>query len=136
MSIFGGECGSRENTIDIIRKKDRFYVLHNGWPYDLSPSIIVSMNMPPNMIGVDEVVRRGCDMKGLDGNIKLQLHDEWAPDADAKVEFLKELFDGWVYEISGESLNFKNELVWACPYLKMILDEPPRSMFLSIRSSS
>lgn len=90
------------------------------------------LNMPPNMMGMDEVVRRACDIKNIRGDLRLELYPEWTPEADAKATFTRGLFDGWVYDISGESLDFKSQMVWVCPYLGMMMGKPPELMFLAV----
>lgn len=130
MSIFGREENKSDPVVRISRKNGRLYAIHNGWPYDLSPSPIVKMHLPPNMLGVDEVLRHASVMKGLKDDFGLKIKMEWDFECDARADFSKEMFDGWVYELSGESVKFERTPVWACPYLKMMLGDPPKVMYL------
>lgn len=118
----------------ISRKNDKLYVMHNGWPYDLSPSPIVKMNLPPNMIGVDEALKKACSLKNIVGDFALRIETEWYRLCDAKAHFTKEMLGGWAYELSGEYLSFEKTPVWACPYLKMLLGDPPKIMYLHVDS--
>ena len=134
MNIFKKEETQRDSSMHISRKNEKLYVMHNGWPYDLSPSPIVRMNLPPNVIGVDEALKKACSMKNMKGDFKLKIEHEWYRGCDAKAHFIKEMFDGWIYELSAEYVSFEKTPVWACPYLKMLLGNPPKIMYLYVDS--
>lgn len=134
MSIFEKEATHSDPIIRISRKNEKLCVMHNGWPYDLSPSPIVKMNLPPNMIGVDEVLKRACSFKNITGDFGLRIESDWYLNCDAKANFTKEMLGGWVYELSGEYVKFEKTPVWACPYLKMLLGSPPKVMYLFVDS--
>lgn len=134
MSIFEKEEIHHDPIIRVSRKSNNLYVMHNGWPYDLSPSPIVKMNLPPNMMGVDEVLKKACELKGIAGDFGLRIEQEWYRNCDAKGHFIKEMLGGWAYELSGECVRFEKTPVWACPYLKMLLGEPPKIMYLHVDS--
>lgn len=132
MRIFGEEKEQEDPLYHITRKKDRLFFIHQGWPYDLSPALITQMNMPPNVFGVDYVLNQGAKIKGITGDFGIKMTEEWRLQCDAKMDFSKAMFDGWVYEITGESVKMKKSLVWMCPYLKIVLGSPPATMYLSI----
>lgn len=133
MSIFNPEK-SRRDYVKIIRKDGRLYVNHNGWTYDLSPPPIVKMNLPPDVSGVDEILDQGSKAKGIFGDFELRTEYDWYRGCDARAELLKIFMDGSVYELFGEDLKFKRRLVWACPYLKMMLGSNPKLIYLSVES--
>jgi hypothetical protein len=130
LSIFNPDKSRPEYT-KITRKDSRLYVNYNGWTYDLSPSPITRMNLPPDVSGVDEILLRGSEAKGIVGDFELRTEYEWYRGCDARAELLKVFMDGWIYEIFGEGLKFEKMLVWACPYLKMVLGSNPKSIYLS-----
>jgi predicted heme/steroid binding protein len=132
MNIFGGAENISERLIRVFRKNGKLYVMHNGWPYDLSPSPIVKMSLSPNMSGVDEMLNQASVLKNLPNEFGVRIETDWYRNCDARAEFLEEIFGGWSYEVSGESIKFERRPVWACPYLKMMLGDPPKVMYLSV----
>jgi hypothetical protein len=121
-------------NFNIVENKSKLFVMHNSWPYDLSPSPIVKFNLPPNVMGLDEVLREGMIIKNIKGNFFIDVDREWFIKCDINAELKKEELGGWIYSIKPESLKITNQDVWLCPYFKIFFKEPPKNIYLSIRA--
>lgn len=123
---------SFEIKFPIATKSNNFFVIHNGWPYDLSPPPIVKISLPPNIIGIDEVLREGSKIKNINGDFVLTASDEWFFGCDVRAEYKNTELNGWVYVAKSEKLKISDQHVWVCPYLKFYFEEPPKILYMSI----
>lgn len=117
---------------NILEKKDKLFVLHNGWPYDLSPSPIIKLNLSPNIMGLDEILREGIKIKNINNNFSMEVEGDWFIKCDISAELIKEELGGWIYNIKGESLKMPNQYVWLCPYFNFFFDKPPNDIYLRL----
>jgi len=132
MSIFEKEEERpSELEFDITEKNGSLFIVHQGWPYAMSPPSIVSMSLSPAIVGIDKVLLKGAEQKGIKGNFKLSASDKWFFHCDVRALYVEDLFEGWIYDLQGESMKV-DQRVWVCSYLKLFFQIPPKTMYLSI----
>jgi len=134
MSIFEKTESLNNSSFSILRKADKFFATYQGWPYDLSPSDIVKMNLPPNVEGVDSFLRKASQAKNISGDIVLLTEKQWFF-CDARIEYKGNFMDGWTYNIFGEEMKIPTGLgVWICPYIKFFYKDMPKTLYLKVIS--
>jgi len=134
MSIFEKSNHIGIPEFDIIRKNKNYYILKNGWTFDMSPPLIAKINLPPNVKGVDSFISEGQKIKNIKGDrLKLLVNKEWFLECDVKVEYFKKEFDGWIYKIKSESMQINSIIdIWVCSYLKNFFKETPNQLYLKL----
>lgn len=125
---------SYEKNIPILKKSEKFFIYYKNRYYDLSPPSVISMTLPPSIVGFDFVIREGSRIKDIQENLELKLSDEWFFYCDAKAEFKRSEMSGFIYRIEGEQIKIKPQDVWICDYLKFFFEEPPAFLFLKLDS--
>lgn len=134
MSIFKNNETTKNSSFIILRKSDKFFITHQGWPYDLSPSNIVKINLPPNVEGVDSFLKKVSQVKNISGDVALETEKQWFF-CDVRIEFKENFMNGYTYNIFGEEMSIPSGLgVWICPYIKFFYEDMPKKLYLKINS--
>lgn len=134
MSIFEKKELS-QSYFSILKKDSKFFITYQGWSYDLSPSNIVKMSLPPNVEGVDSFLRKASQYKNISGDIALVAKNDWFF-CDARIEYKEKFMEGWTYDIFSEEMKIPNGLgVWICPYIKFFYEDMPKKLYLKVISA-
>jgi hypothetical protein len=119
-------------SIPITSKKGNLFIIHNGWPYDLSASQLVKSNLSPAIRPVDEFLKYASKLKGISDSFCITLQDEWFFFCDGSMIFSCPFLGGWIYNIEAEKTKLDYNQVWICPYIKLFFEEPPKKLYLKI----
>lgn len=134
MSIFGPKEDDSPKLIKITSKKNLLFLVHKNRTYSLPPSQFVRMNLSPDVMGMDEVIKEAMKIKGMQGDVGLRVEKDWFTKCDIVMKMIGESLDGWIYEIKEERIKLSGSKVWACSYLKMVMGEPLQTMFVSLEA--
>jgi hypothetical protein len=115
--------------INILRRKGRLFLDHEGWTYDLSPPDFIKMSLPPNTKGIDSFLEEGARAKGIDGDFNIVFSREWFFECDASAFYSDKFMEGCIYEVKFREDSRK---AWVCSYLGLLFSEPPQVMHISI----
>lgn len=135
MSIFE-EKEEESNAIRIISNKNCLFVVSEGKYYNLSQPQFARMNLSPSVISIDEMIKQGMKIKGLDGEIKLKVEKEWFFGCDASMKMIKSTLGGWIYELKDEKSKIEPKLIWVCSSFESFIKEIPDNLFISIEKGN
>lgn len=136
-SIF--EPKKENNTIKKIfvkkNKRGDWCFEKDGKFYNMSPAEITKSSFSPIVAGADRLIKYGCKLKNINyiNGIYLYFSEEEFLNCDVRMEFEEKLFDGWLYNVFSEKINVeKGQKAWACNYLQLYYQNPPKKVYLKI----
>lgn len=141
-TIFGEKKEQEEKDVNKIlikkNKKGDWYFNKKGNIYNMSPPEIAKNSFSPIVAGADRLIKAGCSLKNIDykNGIYLYFSEQEFINCDIRIEFDEKLFNGWLYNVYSEKIKVDNgQKVWACSYLKLYYDNPPRKIYLKLESN-
>lgn len=127
------------NAVKCLQKNNRWVFAKDNSFYDMAPANITDYLLSPIVFGADKLIQIGCKLKNIhnpEDGFLLLFSENYFPNADVKLNFSENKFDGWIYKV--ESLNIKGLLpdqgAWICPYMKFYYDEPPQTLYLKLET--
>jgi len=125
---------SNPNRFKVLSKNENFWLDNEGWTFNLSPSQIVKLSLPPYIEGIDWFIRQARSIKTISSSsMWVNFSECFFLGCDAKLSYLQNSFGGWIYSIEGESLKFDNfRRIWICPHVNMYFEHPPNSIYVSL----
>jgi hypothetical protein len=127
------------NTVKCQKRNDRWVFLKDNVYYDMAPANITDYLLSPIVYGADRLINIGCKLKNIknpESGFLLLFSENYFPNADVKLEFSENKYDGWTYKVN--SLNLQGLLpdqgAWICSYMKFYYEKPPQSLYLKLEN--
>lgn len=107
----------------------------DGWTFDLAPTLIARMSLPPYVEGVDWFLREAAGIKGVaSDSMRLDFCEHFFIGCDASLEYEGPSSGGWVYRVMPEGIRASTDRkVWVCPQMNAYFERPPNKIFISLR---
>jgi len=105
--------------------------------YGMTPALIAQMSLSPLVASTDLIIKTISELKQIKNPSKgfyVYFSKDIFYDCDFSLELRDSLLDGWIYEASSENFKIdKEQKVWACSYLKLYFNEPPKNIYILIK---
>lgn len=96
-----------------VKTKTGFVIRESGKTFSLDPPAIIMANLPPYVEGIGSFLKRVAETSRSDGDLDVEISDEWMPGSAFRAEFLKDEIGGKMYKISHENMVIEG-VVWIC----------------------
>lgn len=138
-TIFGERKDDQNIKKIFIKKNSRgdWCFEKDGQYLNMAPAQITKMTLSPIVAGADRLIKYGCELKNInyDKGIYLYFSEEEFMHCDVRMEFDEKLYDGWLYNVYSEKISIeKGQKAWACSYLSLYYENPPKKVYLKIES--
>lgn len=128
------------NTIRPFKKDGRWVFNKDGKIWDMAPAQLTDISLSPVVVGADRMILAGCALKKIqtpENGFLVLFSEQWFPGCDVKLTLKENKFDGWLYDVTPESLQglMPGQGAWICPYMKMYYNNPPQTLYLKIEAT-
>lgn len=121
-----------EKTISISRKKDKLFMIQNGWPIDLSAPEFVEINLPPNVKPISKFLNKASELKQIKEDFVITIKNDWFLFCDAHLKFKDRIFNGLIYDVESEKIKLEYDRVWICQYIDKFFEKIPENIYLEM----
>ena len=106
----------------------------DNYSYGMAPALITQMSLSPLVASTDRIIQGICNLKKINkpsDGFYLYFSESNFLDSDVRLEYKDTLFDGWIYDAFSENLKIdETQKIWACTYLNLYFDKPPKTVYL------
>ena len=117
----------------VKNKKGQWCFLHEGKKYSLAPPDIINYVINPNVYSVDSLTKEVVKQKKItNDSLQLEYSEEYIPNADLKILFTENKFDGLMFEIENLNISVSSSKVWVCSYFFYFFKTTPKFLYLKL----
>lgn len=125
--------------------KIKIYNYNNSWcfstkdnkSYVMTPSLIAQLSFSPLVASTDLIVQTISELKKIKDpkeGFYVYFSKDHFIEYDFHLKLVDSLLDGWVYDAFSENLKIDTQQkVWACSYLKLYFNEPPKNIYILVK---